>query len=221
VDADEERRAQQFDAAMRRAEEALAGGDAVRAAEIFEQASRIAGDSEVAETGMARAYMHNGEFRKALSYGNLSTLEHKDSTFGYAFLAYLVDRAGFSERALTGLREARSRAPDDVALLGVLSQILIERGDADARCATCNLGAHVMRAMRTSSDYIVWPCAAPAAKHPPLRDRRRRKHPSARLRRPVRRWRTSRPCGRSAGRRLIRQRFRSQARRSSQPQVVR
>jgi S1-C subfamily serine protease len=130
--ANEERRAERFDAAMRLAEEALAKGEAARAAELFDQASRIAGDSGVAETGMVRAYMHSGEFRKALSYGNLATLEHKDSTFAYAFLAYLVDRGGFPERALAGLREARSRAPDDVALLGALSQILIERGDPDA-----------------------------------------------------------------------------------------
>jgi S1-C subfamily serine protease len=76
--------------------------------------------------------MHNGEFRKALSYGNLATLEHEDSTFAYAFLAYLVDRGGQAERALAALREARAGAPDDVALLGAQSQILIDRNDARA-----------------------------------------------------------------------------------------
>lgn len=128
-------------ALIARANSALASGQAQAAAELFEKAAGLA-ESPEAEIGLVRAYLQAGEFRKAIAFGNLVAAEHPDVNETLALLAYLEDREGQTAPALSKLKEARARFPDDIALLGANAEILLDR-------------QAIPQAMRDLDDWIV------------------------------------------------------------------
>jgi S1-C subfamily serine protease len=109
-----------------RAHAALAKGQAQQAAEWYEKAAGM-GESAEAEIGLVRAYLQSGEFRKAIAFGNLVAAEHPDVSETAALLAYLEDREGQTAPALSKLSEELKKRPDDVALFGAQTEILIDR----------------------------------------------------------------------------------------------
>lgn len=119
-----------YRALMSQAAGALASGEPRRAALLYEQAGTQFGESVEAELGQVRAYLEGGDFRQAVAFANLVAGEHAESMAALALLAYIEDRGGQTERALARLRAARAAAPDDVALLGSMAEILIDRGAA-------------------------------------------------------------------------------------------
>jgi tetratricopeptide (TPR) repeat protein len=112
------------------AEAALALGQPGRAAGRFEQAAGQFRESPEAEVGQVRAYFQEGDVRHAIAFGNIVAAEHPGFTEALALLAWLEDRVGHTDHALATLRDARSKTPDDVALLGALAEILADRGMA-------------------------------------------------------------------------------------------
>jgi tetratricopeptide (TPR) repeat protein len=112
------------------AEAALALGQPSRAAGQFEQAASQFRESPEAEVGQIRAYFQEGDVRHAIAFGNIVAAEHPDFTEALALLAWFEDRVGHTDHALAKLRDARSKTPDDVALLGGMAEILIDRGMA-------------------------------------------------------------------------------------------
>ena len=97
-----------LDAARR----ALAAGDAATAATMYESLTQQ-GESLEAEIGLVRASLQAGEFRRAMSSATLTAGEHADSSEAVALLAYLQDRAGYTEQALKALKQLRAdRTPD-------------------------------------------------------------------------------------------------------------
>jgi hypothetical protein len=109
------------------AEAALAAGDSQRAMSLFEQAAAGTAHAPVAELGQARASLQLGEFRRAVSMTTLVAGEHKEFAEARALQAFLLDRAGQSARALEMLTEERATRPDDVALLGAMAEIMLDR----------------------------------------------------------------------------------------------
>ncbi len=105
---------------------ALAKGQAQQAAEWYEKAAGM-GESAEAEIGLVRAYLQSGEFRKAIAFGNLVAAEHPDVSESAALLAYLEDREGQTAPALVKLNEELKKRPDDIALFGARTEILIDR----------------------------------------------------------------------------------------------
>lgn len=117
-----------FQALMRRANDALFRRDAGEAARLFEQASSQFGERPEAELGQARAYLLAGDFRQAVAYANLGAGEHSDFPPAIALLAFIEDRSGHTEIATSRLHAALKRWPEDTALTGALAEILIDRG---------------------------------------------------------------------------------------------
>jgi len=109
------------------ARRALAAGDAAKAAEIYETLTRQ-GESLEAEIGLVRASLQAGEFRKATSWATLVAGEHTDSVEAIALLAYLHDRAGYTEQALATLKQLRKDQPNDPLAAAALATVLIDRG---------------------------------------------------------------------------------------------
>lgn len=109
------------------ARRALAAGDPARAAEIYETLTRQ-GESLEAEIGLVRASLQAGEFRKASSWATLVAGEHTDSSEAVALLAYLHDRAGYTEQALATLKQLRADRPDDPIAAAALATVMIDRG---------------------------------------------------------------------------------------------
>jgi S1-C subfamily serine protease len=109
------------------AEAALAAGDSDRAMSLFEEAAAGTAHAPVAELGQARASLQLGEFRRAVSMTTLVAGEHKEFAEARALQAFLLDRAGQSTRALEMLTEERATRPDDVALLGAMAEIRLDR----------------------------------------------------------------------------------------------
>lgn len=109
------------------ARRALAAGDAPKAAEIYETLTRQ-GESLEADIGLTRASLQAGEFRKATSWATLVAGEHTDSPEAVALLAYLHDRAGYTEQALVTLKQLRKDRPDDPIANAALATVLIDRG---------------------------------------------------------------------------------------------
>ena len=109
------------------AQRALASGDAAKAATIYESLTQQ-GESLDAELGLVRASLQAGEFRKAVSWATLTAGEHTDSSEAVALLAYLHDRAGYTEQALEALNQLRTDRPDDPIAAAALATVLIDRG---------------------------------------------------------------------------------------------
>jgi len=112
-----------LDAARR----ALAAGDAAKAATIYESLTRQ-GESLEAEIGLVRASLQAGEFRKAVSWATLTAGEHTDSSEAVALLAYLHDRAGYTELAIKTLKQLRTDRPNDPIAAAALATVLMDRG---------------------------------------------------------------------------------------------
>lgn len=110
------------------AEAALGLGQAKRAAGLFEQAAGQFYESPEAEVGQIRAYFQEGDIQHAIAFGNIVAGEHPDSTEALGLLAWFEDRVGHTEQTLAKLRDARSKATDDIALLAGLAEVLIDRG---------------------------------------------------------------------------------------------
>lgn len=109
------------------AQRALAAGDAAKAVTIYESLTRQ-GESLDAEIGLVRASLQAGEFRKAVSWATLTAGEHTDSSEAVALLAYLHDRAGYTEMALNTLKQLHADRPNDPIAAAALATILIDRG---------------------------------------------------------------------------------------------
>ncbi|MEC5386779.1 serine protease [Uliginosibacterium sp. H3] len=123
------RNAETLPAALLRAEQALAL-KSPDAAALFEHASHVAGESATAEVGMVRAYLAEGQYRRALAFAHLVQGEHTRSNEAMAWMAYLNDRSGQTGIALRMLEVARATQQDDVALLCAQSEIFIDRQQA-------------------------------------------------------------------------------------------
>ena len=108
------------------ARRALAEGDAARAATLYETLAQQ-GESLEAEIGLVRASLQAGEFRKAMSFANLTAGEHPDSVEAAALLAYLNDRVGRTEQALEALKRLEASHPDEQSALAAHADILIDR----------------------------------------------------------------------------------------------
>ncbi|MEJ0035426.1 MAG: trypsin-like peptidase domain-containing protein [Gammaproteobacteria bacterium] len=109
------------------ARRALASGDAAKAVTIYESLTQQ-GESLEAELGLVRASLQAGEFRKAVSWATLTAGEHTDSSEAVALLAYLHDRAGYTEQALQTLKQLRADRPDDPMAAAALATVLMDRG---------------------------------------------------------------------------------------------
>lgn len=108
------------------AAQAMRSGDAARAAAIYETLSQQ-GESLEAETGLVRALLQSGEFRKAISFGNLVAGEHPESADAQALLAFLSDRSGRTEQAFAALGKLESAAPGEWSPIAVHAEILVDR----------------------------------------------------------------------------------------------
>jgi len=90
-------------ATLQSAQDALSKGETATAARIYDDLSRE-GESLAAELGIIRAALQDGEFRKAVAHANQTAGEHPDSTDAAAMLAFLLDRSGRTEQALSSLQ---------------------------------------------------------------------------------------------------------------------
>jgi hypothetical protein len=109
------------------AKRAMTAGDPAKAAEIYETLTRQ-GESLEAEMGLTRATLAAGQFRKATSWATLVAGEHTDSSEAIALLAYIHDRAGYTEQALGTLKQLRTDRPKDPIAAAALATVMIDRG---------------------------------------------------------------------------------------------
>jgi hypothetical protein len=108
------------------AAQALRDGDAVRAATLYEGLAQR-GESLEAELGLVRASLQAGEFRKAMSFANLTAGEHPDSAEAQALLAFLNDRTGRTEQALATLKTLETARPNEWSPVAIHAEILTDR----------------------------------------------------------------------------------------------
>lgn len=108
------------------AAQALRDGDAARAATLYEGLAQR-GESLEAELGLVRASLQAGEFRKALSFANLTAGEHPESAEAQALLAFLNDRTGRTEQALATLKTLESARPNEWSPVAIHAEILTDR----------------------------------------------------------------------------------------------
>jgi len=91
-------------------------------------------DSADADVAQVRANLQAGEMRSASAFANLVAGEHPDSSDAIGVLAYVEDRLGYTEKALSRLAAARGKSPADVTLLAVTIEILRDHAaDGHAR----------------------------------------------------------------------------------------
>ena len=109
------------------ARRALAAGDAAAAVEIYDSLTQQ-GESLEAEIGLVRASLQAGQFRKAISSATVTASEHTESSEAVALLAYVHDRAGYTEQALKALKQLRADRPDDLIASAALATVLMDRG---------------------------------------------------------------------------------------------
>jgi tetratricopeptide (TPR) repeat protein len=122
---------------LTQAEIALSHGDADQASRLFEAAA-ARGESLEAELGLIRASMFAGEVRKAMAYATMVSGEHPNSSEALALQAYMLDRLGQTERALSILDAARARLPQDATLVAVTAEILTDRLGSERAKALLN-----------------------------------------------------------------------------------
>ena len=79
--------------------------------------------------GIIRAALQDGEFRKAVAHANQTAGEHPDSTDAAAMLAFLLDRSGRTEQALSSLQALERQRPQDWMAVAAHAEILIDRLD--------------------------------------------------------------------------------------------
>ena len=99
-------------ALLERAESELARGSATAAAEIFERAALMlhAPDTEM---GLVRAYMQDGEYRRALAFCAHAAGAHLEAPAAGALYAWLLRAGGQDAYADRLLGELTARAPSD------------------------------------------------------------------------------------------------------------
>ncbi len=103
-------------------EAALAKLDASSAIESFDRAALIlhAADTEIA---LVRAYMQNGEYRRALAFGAHTAGAHLDVVGGSALYVWLLHLGGQHAIAARLLTQTEARMPGDPMLAQVKSQL--------------------------------------------------------------------------------------------------
>jgi hypothetical protein len=86
---------------------------------------RAAAIAHAADTEMAlvRAYMQNGEYRRAVAFVAHTAAAHREVAGGAALYAWLLNAGGHGENALRLLSEAEQRFPDDPLLREVRVQL--------------------------------------------------------------------------------------------------
>jgi tetratricopeptide (TPR) repeat protein len=100
---------------LRAAETALARGDTGEAIAALDRAALMlhAADTEM---GLVRAYVQQGEYRRALAFAAHTAGAHKDTPAAAALYAWLLDAGGQAAFAQRVLDEARARSPQDPVL---------------------------------------------------------------------------------------------------------
>lgn len=93
----------------------LAAGDTEAAQRAFDEAALIVHAADI-ELGLVRAYMQEGEYRRALAFGAHAAGAHPEFPGGTALYAWLLQLGGQGRFALRALDEALARSPDDPAL---------------------------------------------------------------------------------------------------------
>lgn len=91
------------EALLRHAEHRLALGDAPGAVELLDRAAAVSHDPDT-EMSLVRAYMAQGQYRRALAFGAHAAGGHADApaaTALYAWLLCLGDQCAFGQRLLT------------------------------------------------------------------------------------------------------------------------
>jgi tetratricopeptide (TPR) repeat protein len=117
-----------FRSLLSKADTALRAGKPELAHDLYVQAEGQSEESPEADIGQVRADLLAGEFRRASAFALLVSGEHADSSEALAIGAFLEERAGQTDRAIDFLRMALLKDPDAVALVGALSEILLDRG---------------------------------------------------------------------------------------------
>jgi tetratricopeptide (TPR) repeat protein len=117
-----------FRSLLSKADTALREGKPELAHDLYVQAEGQSEESPEADIGQVRADLLAGEFRRASAFALLVSGEHADSSEALAIGAFLEERAGQTDRAIDFLRMALLKDPDAVALVGALSEILLDRG---------------------------------------------------------------------------------------------
>jgi len=74
-----------------------------------------------------RASLQAGEFRKAMSFANLTAGEHPESAEAQALLAFLNDRTGRTEQALAALKTLEVARPNEWSPVAIHAEILTDR----------------------------------------------------------------------------------------------
>lgn len=102
-------------ALLQEAEAALGRGDTGEAIAALDRAALMlhAADTEM---GLVRAYVQQGEYRRALAFAAHTAGAHKDTPAAAALYAWLLDAGGQAVFARRVLDEARARVGDDAVL---------------------------------------------------------------------------------------------------------
>ncbi|HEX6708325.1 MAG TPA: tetratricopeptide repeat protein [Albitalea sp.] len=110
------------DALLAAAEAALARGDAGAAIEAFDKAALMqhAPDTEM---GLVRAYLQQGEYRRALAFCAHTAGAHREAPAASALYAWLLAAGGQAVFARRVLDEAAARAPGDAVLAEARRQL--------------------------------------------------------------------------------------------------
>jgi len=97
------------------AESALARGDSVSAIADFESAAMMLHSADT-EMGLVRAYLQQGDYRKALAFAAHAAGAHRDTPAAAALYAWLLSVGGQGAFAQRVLDEALARSPQDAVL---------------------------------------------------------------------------------------------------------
>jgi hypothetical protein len=114
--------ADDWDAAVRAGESALARGDAEKAVAAFERAAGVR-HAAASELGLVRAYMQDGQYRRALAFVAHTAAAHRDSSGGPVLHAWLLAIGGQTQPARAILADARAQWPDDARLADASAQL--------------------------------------------------------------------------------------------------
>ncbi len=101
------------------AEADLAQGEVSRAIESLERATRM-GHEAAAEMGLVRAYMQDGQYRRALAFCAHVAGEHRDAPGAAVLYAALLRAGGQEGVAKTVLAQIRTVAPADLVVLAAV-----------------------------------------------------------------------------------------------------
>jgi hypothetical protein len=107
---------------LKQAEAALARLEVDSALQALDRAAAIAHSADT-EMALVRAYMQNGEYRRAVAFVAHTAAAHREAPGGAALYAWLLNAGGHGENALRLLAEADQRFPEDALLREVRVQL--------------------------------------------------------------------------------------------------